>query len=79
MKTPRPTITAVIVGRNHRVYARLYKMEKPMFVFAEKCFQKEVRKAPEEGFRATSITHEMLNGITHKFTVHYEPIGGFYD
>lgn len=56
MKIPRTEKLVVVIGRNRRVYARTYKMEKSIEPFARRYFDREAQKAMEEGFIARDMT-----------------------
>lgn len=65
---------AVVVGRNRRVYARVYKMTNRIDAFSTHYYETEIEKSREEGFRPVGMVLEKPNETTWIFRVSYEPI-----
>lgn len=75
MKTPRPEHLAVVIGRNRRVYSRVYKMVNRIDGFAKHYLEKEKYDCEykHEGFRPTGLTLEKPTETMWVFRVQYEP------
>lgn len=74
MKYPRPENLAVVIGRNRRVYARIYKMTNRIEGFSEHYYKREIEKSREEGFRPIGMNLEKPNNTTWVYRVQYEAI-----
>ena len=73
MKVPRTDKCAVVIGRNRRVYARGYKMEKAIFAFAERYMRRESEKSVPEGFMPEGMDFEK-HGETYIFKIRYAAV-----
>ena len=66
---------AVVIGRNRRVYARVYKRPgKRIAKMAEHYFASEMRKSRSEGFRATGMEDISPSDHIRVFKVKYNAI-----
>lgn len=74
MKTQREEKLVVIIGRNRRVYARVYKLESYIPAFIGHCTQKEGEKSAREGFFIGKVELESSDGKTMVYRCHYEPM-----
>ena len=72
MKTPRTTKVAVVIGRNKRVYARGYKMEKSIKPFAERYLQREAERAKEEGFIPCGMDFSRPDDTIYEYVIRYK-------
>ena len=72
MKVPRTDKTAVVIARNRRVYARVFKMDKALFAFAERYMTREAKKSIPEGFRPIGLSLDRF-GDTYIFKIDYVP------
>ena len=67
-------LLAVVIGRNRRVYARMYKKENSIARFSRDYFEKERGKSEREGFRPVDMTMERPNETTWVFHIRYEAV-----
>lgn len=74
MKKIRPENLAVVIGRNRRVYARIYKMVNRIEGFSKHYFETEIEKSRNEGFHPVSMRLEKPNDTTWVYHVQYEAI-----
>lgn len=71
--TKRPEVLAVVIGRNRRVYARIYKMTNRIEAFSKHYYATETEKSREEGFRPVGMDVENHDGIVI-YRVKYESV-----
>lgn len=74
MKKQRTERLVVVIGRNRRVYARVYKLESYIPAFLSHCVQKEGEKAAYEGFYASVVNLEKSDETTMVYRVSYVPM-----
>lgn len=74
MKKIRQENLAVVIGRNRRVYARVYKMVNRIDGFSKHYYNTEIEKSRDEGFRPTGMKLEKPNNTTWIYRVQYEAI-----
>ncbi len=74
MKTHRPQHLAVVIGRNRRVYARVYQMPRYIEAFSQHYLESERRKAFDEGFIPVGLSLEKPNDLTWIYRVEYAEI-----
>lgn len=72
--TDRNDLCVIVIGRNRRVYARMYKTEKRIAEFSRHCCHKEIEKSRKEGFRPFCTSLERPNDTTWIFHVQYEAV-----
>lgn len=69
---------AIVVGRNRRVYARMYKetprMQDYIRRFSEHYYETEQHKSYGEGYHPASMVLEKPNDTTWVFRISYHPI-----
>ena len=75
MKQARQENLVVVIGRNRRVYARVYKMIRYKDGMVEHYLQSERTKAGREGFMPTGVVLFRPNETTWLYRVQYEKIG----
>lgn len=74
MKADRPTHLAVVIGRNRRVYARIYKMVNRIDAFSKHYYAAEIEKSRAEGFIPVNMKLEKPNDTTWIFRISYNEI-----
>lgn len=74
MKNARPENLAVVIGRNRRVYARIYKMVNRIDGFSKHYYATEIEKSRDEGFRPVGMRLEKPNDTTWVYHIQYEQI-----
>lgn len=74
MKKTRPEVLAVVIGRNRRVYARVYKMINRIDAFSKHYYEMEIEKSREEGFCPVSMKLENPNNTTWVYRIQYQTI-----
>ena len=72
MKSKREVL-AVVVGRNRRVYSRVYKMVNRIEAFSKHYYEMEKEKSRDEGFRPVNMKVKEYKD-TVVFRIQYEPI-----
>lgn len=75
MKKSRPENLCVVIGRNRRVYARVYKMLNRIDGFVAHYLEKEKTDCAckREGFRPVGVTLQRPTETVWVFRIQYEP------
>lgn len=73
-KQQKSEVLAVVIGRNRRVYARIYKRISCIEGFSKHYYESEIRKSYDEGFRPVGMKLDKPNDTTWVYHVQYEAI-----
>ena len=73
----RPEHLAVVIGRNRRVYARVYKLPQYIEKFSRHYLESERMKSHPEGFVPTGMVLERPTETTWIYRVQYQEVQGY--
>lgn len=74
MKVSRTDKTVVVIGKERRVYARIYKKQSSIPLFVRKAFLKDCEKAKGTAFKPVAVGECIQHGDLYEYHIIYEPV-----